>query len=110
MVGLLRRALGPREAGLVATPNLSRASAEREGFEPSMELVTPYSLSRRVPSATRPPLRGPWQCRPCPRARPAARSAAGSAAPGLASASGSVLDLAEIVSKIDHSLAWRGGR
>jgi hypothetical protein len=31
---------------------------EREGFEPSMELVTPYSLSRRVPSATRPPLPG----------------------------------------------------
>ncbi len=31
--------------------------AEREGFEPSMELITPYSLSRRVPSATRPPLR-----------------------------------------------------
>src|SRR5204862_1185202 len=32
--------------------------AEREGFEPSRELVAPYSLSRRVPSATRPPLRG----------------------------------------------------
>jgi D-serine deaminase-like pyridoxal phosphate-dependent protein len=30
---------------------------EREGFEPSRELVAPYSLSRRVPSATRPPLR-----------------------------------------------------
>jgi hypothetical protein len=30
--------------------------AEREGFEPSMELAAPYSLSRRVPSATRPPL------------------------------------------------------
>src|SRR4051812_24087216 len=29
---------------------------EREGFEPSMGLYTPYSLSRRVPSATRPPL------------------------------------------------------
>ncbi len=30
--------------------------AEREGFEPSMELLTPYSLSRGAPSATRPPL------------------------------------------------------
>ena len=25
--------------------------AEREGFEPSMELLTPYSLSRGAPSA-----------------------------------------------------------
>ena len=32
--------------------------AERAGFEPAMELSAPYSLSRRVPSATRPPLRG----------------------------------------------------
>ena len=31
--------------------------AEREGFEPSMELLTPYSLSRGAPSAARPPLR-----------------------------------------------------
>jgi hypothetical protein len=30
--------------------------AEREGFEPSMELLTPYSLSRGAPSAARPPL------------------------------------------------------
>jgi hypothetical protein len=30
--------------------------AEREGFEPSMELLTPYSLSRGAPSATRPSL------------------------------------------------------
>ncbi len=30
--------------------------AEREGFEPSMS-VNPYTLSRRAPSATRPPLR-----------------------------------------------------
>lgn len=29
---------------------------ERKGFEPSMELSTPYPLSRRAPSATRPPL------------------------------------------------------
>ena len=28
--------------------------AEKEGFEPSMELQTPYSLSRGAPSATRP--------------------------------------------------------
>ena len=32
--------------------------AEREGFEPSRGLLAPYSLSRRVPSAARPPLRG----------------------------------------------------
>jgi hypothetical protein len=31
--------------------------AEREGFEPSMELLTPYSLSRGAPSAARPSLR-----------------------------------------------------
>ena len=30
--------------------------AEREGFEPSMELLTPYSLSRGAPSASRPSL------------------------------------------------------
>ena len=30
--------------------------AEREGFEPSMELLTPYSLSRGAPSAARPSL------------------------------------------------------
>ena len=28
--------------------------AEKEGFEPSMELLTPYSLSRGAPSASRP--------------------------------------------------------
>ncbi len=31
--------------------------AEREGFEPSRRLNAPYSLSRRAPSTTRPPLR-----------------------------------------------------
>ena len=31
-------------------------AAEREGFEPSVELLTLHSLSRRAPSATRPPL------------------------------------------------------
>jgi hypothetical protein len=35
--------------------------AERAGFEPAMELLAPYSLSRRVPSATRPPLLGAGQ-------------------------------------------------
>jgi hypothetical protein len=34
-----------------------QSEAEREGFEPSRELSAPYSLSRRVPSAARPPLR-----------------------------------------------------
>ena len=32
--------------------------AETEGFEPSMELLTPYSLSRGAPSASRASLRG----------------------------------------------------
>ena len=31
--------------------------AEKEGFEPSIELLTLYSLSRGAPSATRPLLR-----------------------------------------------------
>ena len=45
--------------------------AEREGFEPSKELIAPYSLSRRALSATQPPLRGmcevilPHQTRGC---------------------------------------------
>ena len=34
----------------------SREMAETEGFEPSMELQTPYSLSRGAPSASRPRL------------------------------------------------------
>lgn len=32
----------------------ARALAETEGFEPSIELLTLYTLSRRAPSATRP--------------------------------------------------------
>ncbi len=40
------------DAGLILS-NL----AEREGFEPSKELIAPYSLSRRALSATQPPLR-----------------------------------------------------
>ncbi|MEY3182857.1 MAG: hypothetical protein RLZ35_842 [Pseudomonadota bacterium] len=34
--------------------------AEREGFEPSMELLAPYSLSRGAPSAARPSLLRPF--------------------------------------------------
>ena len=30
--------------------------AEREGFEPSMEVLPPYALSRGAPSTTRPSL------------------------------------------------------
>src|SRR5688572_32126081 len=33
--------------------------AEREGFEPSISLLSLYSLSRGAPSTTRPPLRSP---------------------------------------------------
>ncbi len=42
---------------IIATDRFCSEVAEREGFEPSMELSTPYSLSRGAPSATRPPLR-----------------------------------------------------
>ena len=38
------------------TGNATGLGAEREGFEPSKRLITPYSLSRRAPSTTRPPL------------------------------------------------------
>ncbi len=31
--------------------------AEREGFEPSVQVIPTHSLSRRAPSATRPSLR-----------------------------------------------------
>ena len=34
--------------------------AEREGFEPSISLLSLYSLSRGAPSTTRPPLRYPF--------------------------------------------------
>ena len=44
--------------------------AERAGFEPAMELSAPYSLSRRVPSATRPPLPGRPQCKAYDEAAP----------------------------------------
>ena len=36
---------------------VSSIMAEKEGFEPSMRLQTPYSLSRGAPSTTRPSLR-----------------------------------------------------
>ena len=49
------RAQGNGQSSHRAPP---RSPAERAGFEPAMELSAPYSLSRRVPSATRPPLRG----------------------------------------------------
>jgi hypothetical protein len=39
----------------VAEP-LLKYLAERVGFEPTRELFTPYTLSRRAPSATRSPL------------------------------------------------------
>ena len=50
------------KAGYREYPELIRQQrvaqlAEREGFEPSMGLITPYSLSRGAPSATRPSLR-----------------------------------------------------
>ena len=46
-------------APLVALARLRRRDgAERAGFEPANELAARYSLSRRVPSASRPPLRG----------------------------------------------------
>jgi quercetin dioxygenase-like cupin family protein len=46
-------------APLVALARLRRkGGAERAGFEPANELAARYSLSRRVPSASRPPLRG----------------------------------------------------
>src|SRR4051795_157812 len=40
----------------VAAERRPARGAERAGFDPAMELSAPYSLSRRVPSATRPPL------------------------------------------------------
>ncbi len=49
-----------------------RVLAEREGFEPSRRLFTPYSLSRRAPSTTRPPLQAspPGRRRKATRWRP----------------------------------------
>ena len=66
--GLLIRSqtLYPAELRAQVVRPLSRL-AEREGFEPSMEVLPPYSLSRGAPSAARPPLRAtpqltlPWR-------------------------------------------------
>lgn len=35
---------------------VSQDKPEREGFEPSMRFLAAYTLSKRAPSATRPPL------------------------------------------------------
>ena len=40
-----------------STKNSGQALAEREGFEPSISLLSLYSLSRGAPSTTRPSLR-----------------------------------------------------
>src|SRR3954467_13619356 len=50
----------------VAADHGPARAAERAGFEPAMELSAPYSLSRRVPSATRPPLPDRAQCKASP--------------------------------------------
>ena len=44
---------GPTTRALLRGPG-PRALAETEGFEPSIQLLTVYTLSRRAPSATRP--------------------------------------------------------
>ena len=46
--------------------NLGEALAEREGFEPSIRFPV-YTLSKRAPSATRPPLQNRGGCCGCPR-------------------------------------------
>src|SRR5438067_13399697 len=51
---------------------LSRAVAEREGFEPSIQLWTVYWFSKPAPSASRPPL--PASVQPLPRATRGKRS------------------------------------
>src|SRR5665647_2156926 len=48
MMGTLTTIKNPKQIN-----NLRRILAETEGFEPSMRLYTPYSLSRGAPSATR---------------------------------------------------------
>ncbi len=59
--GEFRQNIGRRRNSRRGNPAIYRASAEREGFEPSVG-VTLRTLSKRVPSATRPPLQA------CPRA------------------------------------------
>jgi hypothetical protein len=53
--------IGRIESGTEIESNAG-AVAEREGFEPSMEFLAPYSLSRGVPSASRPPLQTKPDC------------------------------------------------
>ena len=54
----------PTTASSTMGRGCQRWKAERAGFEPANELAARYSLSRRVPSASRPPLRErPGQCR-----------------------------------------------
>jgi cyclophilin family peptidyl-prolyl cis-trans isomerase len=59
-----------RTGGLVsrsaAAGRTPQAMAEREGFEPSIRAFDVYSLSRRAPSTTRPPLRMHWKAKPLP--------------------------------------------
>ena len=51
-------AVSTRHPSITACCNrMSSQVAETEGFEPSMELLTPYSLSRGAPSASRASLR-----------------------------------------------------
>ena len=58
--------------------------AEREGFEPSMGFLNPYSLSRGAPSATRPPLRKLVVSRNLSsRSSPAARRSTERVIPGI---------------------------
>ena len=53
-----------RHAG--TTPRCDRCRAEREGFEPSVGLLSPHSLSKRAPSASRSsPQLGPAGASPC---------------------------------------------
>ncbi len=55
--------------------------AEREGFEPSLEVYPPDPLSRRAPSATRPPLRRHAGYRLCRRSCTSGKSS-GAGRPG----------------------------
>ena len=69
--------------------------AEREGFEPSIRLLTVYTLSRRAPSATRTPLRAwcfhPARSRPAGTRKHSGRTAARQAGAGVAGLPSAVL-------------------
>src|ERR1700737_4877108 len=63
-------------------PLTTRRLAEREGFEPSIQLWTVYWFSKPAPSASRPPL--PASVQPLPRATcPRKRSVLDRALPGV---------------------------